>query len=63
MIRYMDIAGQVDVDFTRAVRGSLVYRVGTRTRGDSSSFRTPSFGEAERPWAPATSSGSERRSG
>ena len=46
MIGYMDIAEQVDVDFTRAVRRAFVHRVGARLRGDPSSSRAPSFEEA-----------------
>jgi len=45
MIGYMDIAEQVDVDFTRAVRRAIVHRVGARLRGDPSSSRASSFEE------------------
>jgi hypothetical protein len=48
MIRYMDMEEQVDYDFTRAVRRSLVHRVVARLRGSPSSSRAPSFEEAAR---------------
>ena len=48
MIGYMDIEEQVDSDFSRALRRSFVHRVGARLRGDPSSSRAPSFGEAAR---------------
>jgi hypothetical protein len=46
MIGYMDIAEQVDVDLTRAVRRAFVHRLGAQLRGDPSSSRAPSFEEA-----------------
>lgn len=48
MIGYMDIAEQVDADFTRALRRAFFYRVGARLRGDPSSHLAPSFDEAAR---------------
>jgi hypothetical protein len=46
MIGYIDIAEQVDADFTRALRRAFFYRVVARLRGDPS--RAPSFEEASR---------------
>ena len=48
MIGYMDIAEQVDVDFTRAIRRAFMRRVGARLRGDPGSALAPSFEEAAR---------------
>jgi hypothetical protein len=47
MIGYMDIAEQVDVDFTRAMRRSFVHRVGARLCRKPSSL-APSFEDAAR---------------
>jgi hypothetical protein len=46
MIGYMNIAEQVDADFTRALRRAFFYRLVARLRGDPS--RTASFEEATR---------------
>jgi hypothetical protein len=43
MIGYMDIAEQVDAEFTRALRRSFVHRLGARLRGDPSPSRAPSL--------------------
>jgi hypothetical protein len=48
MIGYVDIAEQVDADFTRALRRAFARRVGARLRGDPSSSGAPSFEEAAR---------------
>jgi hypothetical protein len=46
MIGYVDIAEQVDADFSRSVRKAFVHRLGARLRGNPSSSRAPSFEEA-----------------
>jgi hypothetical protein len=46
MIGYVDIAEQVDADFTRSVRKAFVHRLGARLRGALSPSRAPSFEEA-----------------
>ena len=46
MIGYIDIAEQVDADFTRALRRAFFYRVGARLRGNPSP--APSFEQAAR---------------
>lgn len=46
MIGYMNIAEQVDADFTRALRRAFFYRLVARLRGDPS--RAASFEEATR---------------
>ena len=48
MIGYMDIAEQVDADFTRALRRAFVHRLGAWLRGNRSPSRTPSLKEAAR---------------
>ena len=48
MIGYIDIAEQVDADFTRALRSSFVHRIGARLLGNPSSCLAPSFDEAAR---------------
>ena len=48
MIGYIDIAEQVDADFTRALRRAFVHRVGARLRRDPSFSLAPSFEEAAR---------------
>jgi hypothetical protein len=48
MIGYMNIAEQVDYDFTRAMRRSFVHRIVARLRGGPSASRAPSFEEAVR---------------
>ena len=48
MIGYVDIAEQVDADFTRALRRSFIHRLGARLRGDSSHRLAPSFREVAR---------------
>jgi hypothetical protein len=44
----MDMAEQVDADFTRALRRSFLHRLGARLRGDTCSAFAPSFEEAAR---------------
>ena len=48
MIGYIDIAEQVDADFTRALRRAFFYRLRARLRGDPSPHLAPSFDEAAR---------------
>jgi hypothetical protein len=48
MIGYMDLAEQVDADFTRALRRAFVHRLGAWLRGDRSPTRAPSLEEAAR---------------
>jgi hypothetical protein len=48
LIGYIDIAEQVDADFTRALRRAFFYRVRARLRGNPSASRVPSLGEASR---------------
>ena len=48
MIGYVDVAEQVDADFTRALRRAFVHRTGARLRGNPSSSRVPTFEEAAR---------------
>ena len=48
MIGYVDVAEQVDADFTRALRRAFLHRVGASLRGDPSSSRVPTFEEAAR---------------
>jgi hypothetical protein len=48
MIGYVDVAEQVDADFTRALRRAFVHRMGPRLRGNPSSSRVPTFEEAAR---------------
>jgi hypothetical protein len=55
MIGYVDIAEQVDADFTRALRRAFVHRLGARLRRDLSSSLAPSFEEA------ASTSGARNR--
>jgi hypothetical protein len=48
MIGYVDIAEQVNADFTRARRRMFARRLGARLRGDPSFSHAPSFEEAVR---------------
>jgi hypothetical protein len=43
MIGYVDIAEQVDADFTRALRRAFVHRLGARLHRDPSPSRAPSL--------------------